>query len=1123
MSHSNIFHIVAVAAVIAAGAEAHGQTAGMNYVRVTEPKTPSASDPSTSGGAAKVTVTYFDGLGREIESVAVASSPDGNDIATHTEYNYRNLPVRKFLPVESENGDGSFVTRGDIIRLGEEQYGDSRPFSETLYEDDQTRRPVGEYKPGDDLAGRHVSLSYSFNQASGMYACTLFKLNGDTLENRGVYPENRLKVTCSANEDGHETYVFTDKRGRTVLERRVMSNQLPADTYFIYDIYGDLRYMLSPEGASKVTSPGRCDTGILDRYCYRYRYDSRHRMIERKLPGCEPEYFVYDKAGHLVYSQNGDERRQGVWHAIKYDAKGRKALEGTTAMGASKMGEAGRVWLQAQLLDRKFVVTAEPEKDYDMQLFYAHQDDSYGTFTRQIAYFYDNYSHWNRQEWNDELPFNLPGYPADSCLLDATGLPTGKAMVSGGQVWITATVYDRFANPIVECAQEYHEGYTFYTVTNRDFRGMPTQTKSKMYYFDSKSTPPVSGETLYAYDNGDRLAFVSHRYGDKAYWRVIKVNGYDRLGRLITERIPDAAGGHTTEFSYNPRGQVTGLSGSLFRQALHYTDNPFDGPVSFSGNLSATEVSSLNIANGSPTLAMRKISYTYDALDRITEAADCSGDTGGYTPFEERYRYDRNGNVVSFSRDYGGQHWDIVQLIYNGNQIMRVTSAIKDADYLGKLPKMPFYHGSIPLDPVRYDAVGRLIRDDTRGIDTLRYVYGLAQPLEVKFANKNRMINIFRADGTKISERITLRYLNTVETAGTEAAGGESYKFHDFSRYFYGPIVGEHETGSTMRYRIYNDAGYVLYDPKTGVGEYRFYIRDHLGNVRVETDSDGNVVRAVDYTASGIPVERRSLADPGPECFGGLAYYDELGNGWYDNNARVMESLLMRFTAMDPLCEKYPSISPYANSLCNPLRFSDPTGLEVNYDNLTDEQKRKVNATHENVMFSDVFKQIYNFLNDKENTTVYLAFGTTSQRADGSHVPGQYDPETNTITFYDGNDNVGTATYAEEFVHAYQDAKGILTDPNYNAEYEAKLIVTSMAGEGGVFGSIEMFGGKSKSLTQFLNEIRDYGIQLNAEFMQRYRTEGAEFINYHTSIKSNSNYLRPINSPSSLFLNLYNK
>ena len=179
-----------------------------------------------------------------------------------------------------------------------------------------------------------------------------------------------------------------------------------------------------------------------------------------------------------------------------------------------------------------------------------------------------------------------------------------------------------------------------------------------------------------------------------------------------------------------------------------------------------------------------------------------------------------------------------------------------------------------------------------------------------------------------------------------------------------GPIVGEHETGSTMRYRIYNDAGYVLYDPKTGVGEYRFYIRDHLGNVRVETDSDGNVVRAVDYTASGIPVERRWLADPGPECFGGLAYYDELGNGWYDNNTRVMESLLMRFTAMDPLCEKYPAISPYANSLCNPLRFSDPTGKEV--ITLYDPRKNKV--------IEDMFKN--NAFNDDPNTIHIFAHGS---------------------------------------------------------------------------------------------------------------------------------------------------
>ncbi len=945
MSRSDIIKTITTAMLIVAANAADGQTPWMNYVMVTEPKMPSASVPASGSGKAKVTVTYFDGLGREIENVAVAASPEGNDIVGFTEYNYRNLPIKKFLPVESSDSDGSFITPDNIADYGEEQYGDSRPFSETTYEDDPTRRPVCEYKPGDDLQKRHVSVSYSFNSDKGMYACTLFKLNDkDTLENRGVYPANRLKVTRSTNEDGHETYLFTDKRGRTVLERRVMSDKLSADTYFIYDIYGDLRYMLSPEGSSKVTSPGRCDIGILDVYCYRYRYDCRHRIIERKLPGCEPEYFVYDKTGNVVYSQNGDERSRYVWHAVKYDAKGRKALEGETAMLSAKMGEQGRVWLQAQLLDKKSVIViAEPEKDNDMQLFYSYSD-SYGMFTPQIAYFYDNYNHWYRHRLNDKLPFNLPGYPADSCLLDATGLLTGKAMASGTQVWITATVYDRFANPIVECAQEYHEGYTFFTVTNRDFRGLPTRVKNEMYYFDSKSRPPVSGETLYYYDNGDRIASVSHLYGDNTFWRVIKVNEYDRLGRLKAERMPGAAGGHTLEYSYNTRGQVTGMEGDLFRQTLYYTSNPFDGPVSFSGNLSASEVSSLDIANGTPTLSMRNTSYTYDALDRITEAADCSGGAGGYTPVEEYYRYDRNGNAVSVRREYGYTHWDAVQFVYRGNRIMRLTSAIKDTDYLGKLPKIPFYYGSIPPDPVRYDAVGRLTRDDTRGIDTLKYVYGLARPSEVRFANGSRMVNAFRADGTKVSEGISLRILGTVESPDWTVSDSYGNKTHPITRSFYGPIVSEYEKGIPHRYRIYNDAGYVLYDPKTGSSEYRYYIRDHLGNVRVEIDGDGNVVRAADYTVSGIPIEKSWLAYPGPECYAGLAYYDELGNGWYDNNARLMESLMMRFTAMDPLCEKYPAISPYANCLCNPLRFSDPTGLEITIAENADEfDKEKYN------------------------------------------------------------------------------------------------------------------------------------------------------------------------------------
>ena len=47
----------------------------------------------------------------------------------------------------------------------------------------------------------------------------------------------------------------------------------------------------------------------------------------------------------------------------------------------------------------------------------------------------------------------------------------------------------------------------------------------------------------------------------------------------------------------------------------------------------------------------------------------------------------------------------------------------------------------------------------------------------------------------------------------------------------------------------------------------------------------------------------------------------------YDYGARMQNG--MRFTTIDPLAEKYYSISPYAYCANNPIRFIDPTGNEI--------------------------------------------------------------------------------------------------------------------------------------------------------------------------------------------------
>ncbi len=47
----------------------------------------------------------------------------------------------------------------------------------------------------------------------------------------------------------------------------------------------------------------------------------------------------------------------------------------------------------------------------------------------------------------------------------------------------------------------------------------------------------------------------------------------------------------------------------------------------------------------------------------------------------------------------------------------------------------------------------------------------------------------------------------------------------------------------------------------------------------------------------------------------------------YDYSARYYESAIGRFTSVDPLAEKYYSISPYAYVMNNPMKYLDPTGM----------------------------------------------------------------------------------------------------------------------------------------------------------------------------------------------------
>lgn len=77
----------------------------------------------------------------------------------------------------------------------------------------------------------------------------------------------------------------------------------------------------------------------------------------------------------------------------------------------------------------------------------------------------------------------------------------------------------------------------------------------------------------------------------------------------------------------------------------------------------------------------------------------------------------------------------------------------------------------------------------------------------------------------------------------------------------------------------------------------------------------------------------------------------------YDSEARWYYPALMCTTTMDPLCEKYYSISPYAWCMNNPVRLVDPDGRE-NVDSFDPNDPR----THKILDAKNVFPQNTNVI-----------------------------------------------------------------------------------------------------------------------------------------------------------------
>lgn len=207
------------------------QVSSENYVQTTQ---------RISDTRVLATTQYYDGLGRPFEKVEQRVTPSGDNLIHLQQYDGLGREWRSWKPIKSSS---AFLNSSDVSSLSQSQYSDSHAFSQNNYESSPLNRVIEVEGVGEDWKGHSVKSDHLVNTSSFPLNCKYYRVSmSGELQNKEYYPEGRLYVTKSTDEDGHESYEFKNLAGHVILQRVMLSGTESADTYYIYDYRGNLSF-----------------------------------------------------------------------------------------------------------------------------------------------------------------------------------------------------------------------------------------------------------------------------------------------------------------------------------------------------------------------------------------------------------------------------------------------------------------------------------------------------------------------------------------------------------------------------------------------------------------------------------------------------------------------------------------------------------------------------------------------------------------------------------------------------------------------------------------------------------------------------------------------------------------
>ncbi|HCM34218.1 DUF6443 domain-containing protein [Chryseobacterium sp.] len=928
---------LAILGLIVSGVS-HAQSTNENYVQST-----ACIDDNCSKKVE--TITYYDGLGRPKQIIGVKVTPTGKDLVTPITYDGYGRKVMDILPVP-------VPTQNKMIHSGitdenpaNTYYGVGNAYAEKELEKSPLGRILQQGQAGDawKLGGGHTATyKYEVNTGNEVkkFGTTTIPNTVGGISNTvselfvaagsGFYDAGSLYKNTVSDEDGIPVIRFENDRGQTLLIRRTDGTQ-NIDTYYVYNEYNQKAFVIPAKAIQQIEQNNNVITKpILDELCYQYRYDGQDREVEKKLPGKDWEFTVYDKQDRVVLTQDGP-LRVGVnnfngkgWIFTKYDELGRIAYTGFFSNTATRQVMQNAI---NSMSSNPYNNESRSTDFFSLQginVYYNKKAFPTGSMTLLTVNYYDTYPLEAPAVPSTILgQYTLPQGLSDTDNISTNGLLTATYVknIEDNNWTKTYSYYDTTGQLISTKTTNHLGGYT-----NRELKLDYTGQVKESYTYHKKSVPDteVVIKERFIYDDQQRLLKQYHQVDTKPE-ELLAENFYNEIGELINKKTGNTTGVplQSIDQTYNIRGWLTkvndpgNLNGKLFAYEVKYHNPAYSNvsPAKYNGNIAEIDWASANDGK------LKRYNYQYDALNRLKNGiyAEPNTTVPRNNSFNESISYDLNGNIIKLKRSrfvdgVGVQLMDDLSYAYTGNRLNMVTDA--SGNHMG--------YPDLSGNPISYDSNGNMTNHIDKGMLQIDYNY-LNLPNYIKFEKE------YVTHDMQGLSNINTRYLYN-------AAGSKLRK-----TYTYGTGRTNMETTSTTDYLgdfqyTRDDLSFVptsegYYDFKQN--KYIYNYTDQVGNVRLAyyKGANGEVVidRTTDYYPFGLEFggDLSTANSLTPDYrYSSQGQEQQTETGWSSYKWRNYDSTLGRFFNVDPLAEDYNTWSTYTFSGNRVVDARELEGLE---------------------------------------------------------------------------------------------------------------------------------------------------------------------------------------------------